>query len=383
MEYDSQQEPSLSPAIDRAKPLIAMNPRWQRLAIGGITVGALALIAVMVMQEARSKENPQKGTAEETFRVNPAQEAKPYIAPSPQSPEPRPTRQAAGEPAYDPMEAQRMAMLQQEAIRTAQERQKRLQQRLYSNQLVIDTPTGSTGPEITPARQAVNLETSGGTLLGGASDENLQFAKERQNTGTDTVGAVQLQNLYGLIPQGTMISGVLETAIKSNLPGMVRAIVSEDVYSFDKSNLLIPSGSTLVGQYRSAVRQGQSRVFVIWDRLIRPDGVSVSLASFGTDSLGRSGMEGDTDTHFMERFGSSILLSLIDAGVRVGVEAADKDTATVALSTGDNFSHASEIALKNSINIPPTVNVDQGERIKVFVGRDLDFSTVKQTAWRD
>lgn len=383
MEHESQ-HPSLSPGVDRATPRIAINPRWQHFGIAGITVGAMLLIAVMVMQEARSKENPQRGAAEETFRINPSQEGKPYIAPSPQSPEAHPARQAAGEPAYDPQEAQRLAMLQQEAIRSAQERQKKLQQRLYSNQLVIDTPTGSTGAEITPAQQAVSLETSGGTLLGGTSDENLQFAKERQNTGAETVGAVQMQNLYGLIPQGTMISGVLETAIKSNLPGMVRAIVSEDVYSFDKSNLLIPSGSTLVGQYRSAVRQGQSRVFVIWDRLIRPDGVSVDLASYGTDSLGRSGMEGDVDTHFMERFGSSILLSMIDAGVRIGVEkAGDKDTANVVVSSGDDFSNASEIALKNSIGIPSTVDVDQGERIKVFVGRDLDFSTVKQTAWRD
>jgi len=378
MEHESQ-NPSLSPGVDRATPRIAIHPRWQRFGIAGITVGAILLITVMVMQEARSKENPQKGAMEETFRINSGQQGKPYIAPSRQ-----PKEQAtATAPAYDPQEAQRLSMLQQEAIRAAQEKQKKLQQRLYSNQLVIDAPAGNSTAQMTPARQTVDLETKGGTLLGGTSDENLQFAKQRQSAGAKTVGAVQMQNLYGLIPQGTMISGVLETAIKSNLPGMVRAVVSEDVYSFDKSNLLIPSGSALVGQYRSAVRQGQSRVFVIWDRLIRPDGVSVDLASYGTDALGRSGMEGDVDTHFMERFGSSILLSLIDAGVRVGVEAADKDTATVAVNTGDDFSHASEIALKNSINIPPTVDVDQGERIKVFVGRDLDFSTVKQTAWRD
>ncbi len=287
-------------------------------------------------------------------------------------------------PGYDPLEAQRLAILQQEAVRTAQERRKKQQDRLYSNQLVIDSPTGnSKAPGATP-QQLASLETNGGTLLGDKTDENLQFAKERQIIGTEAVGATQLNNLHGLIPQGTMISGILETAIKSNLPGMVRAIVSEDVYSFDKSNLLIPSGSALVGQYRSAVRQGQSRVFVIWDRLIRPDGVSMNLASSGTDSLGTSGMEGDIDTHFMERFGSSIMLSLIDASIRIGVEAADnEDTATVALDTGDDISNASEIALKNSITIPPTIHIDQGERIKVFVGRDLDFSTVKQTAWRE
>jgi len=379
MEHESQHS-SLSSEIDRSNPRVAIHPRWQRLAIGGIAGGALLLITLMVMQEAGSKKNPQTASAEETFRINSGQQGKPYIVPSRE-----PKEQAtATAPSYDPMEAQRMAMLQQEAIRSAQEKRKRLDQRLHSNQLVIDAPAPGISTTMTPARQTVDLETKGGTLLGGTSDENLQFARERQGDNADAIGAVQLHNLQGLIPQGTVISGVLETAIKSNLPGMVRAIVSEDVYSFDKSNLLIPSGSALVGQYRSAVRQGQSRVFVIWDRLIRPDGVSVNLASFGTDALGRSGMEGDVDTHFMERFGSSILLSLIDAGIRIGVKKADdRDTANVVVSSGEDFSRASEIALKDSISIPPTIDIDQGERIKVFVGRDLDFSTIKQTAWRD
>ncbi len=381
MNDHSQQEPTLSPAIDRARPVIALNPRWQRLAIAGIALGAILLIAVMAIQEASSNESPQK-TSQETFRINSAQDAKPYIAPTRSAAEPE-SAPSTDQQRYDPLEAQRLAMLQQEAIRTAQERQKKLQQRIYSNQLVIDAsaPTTQAGSaSLNPSSVQAN---TGATLLGGTSDENLQFASQSSNIASEAVGAVQLQNLYGLIPQGTVISGVLETAIKSNLPGMVRAIVSEDVYSFDKSSLLIPSGSSLVGQYRSAIRQGQSRVFVIWDRLIRPDGVSVNLSSFGTDALGRSGIEGEVDTHFMERFGASILLSLIDAGVRAWVETLDEDTATVALSTGSDFSRNSEIALKNSIEIQPTINIDQGERIKVFVGRDLDFSTVRQTAWHE
>ena len=174
-----------------------------------------------------------------------------------------------------------------------------------------------------------------------------------------------------------MIGGILETAIQSDLPGMVRAVISEDVYSFDGSHLLIPKGSKLVGRYRSGVTRGQSRIFVIWNRMIRNDGVSVNISSYGTDTLGRSGLNGEIDTHFFERFGSSVLLSMIDAGLKIGVNAMDDtDSATVALETGDDFSRASEIALENSIAIPPTIHVDQGKRIKVFVGKDLDFSQV-------
>lgn len=105
--------------------------------------------------------------------------------------------------------------------------------------------------------------------------------------------------------------------------------------------------------------------------------MSVNIGSYGTDALGRSGLEGDVDTHFFERFGSSVLLSMIDAGLQIGVNSMDDtDSATVALEAGDDFSRSSEIALENSIAIPPTIHVDQGVKIKVFVGKDLDFSQV-------
>src|SRR5690606_144422 len=142
---------------------------------------------------------------------------------------------------------------------------------------------------------------------------NVAFANQYGNSDVEVAKATKMQNLHALVAQGTMIDGLLETAIQSDLPGMVRAIVSENTYSFDGSQLLIPKGSRLIGRYNSGLVRGQSRVFVIWNRLIRPDGVSVNIGSYGTDDLGRSGLGGVVDTKFFERFGSSVLLSLIDA----------------------------------------------------------------------
>ncbi len=174
-----------------------------------------------------------------------------------------------------------------------------------------------------------------------------------------------------------MISGILEAASQSDLPGMVRAIVNVNVYSFEGSNLLIPKGTRLVGQYRSSVKKGQARVFIIWNRLIRPDGASINIGSIGTDALGRSGLGGDVDTHFMERFGSSILLSIINGSLNAAVDAIDNDsTADVSLNGSNDFNRSSEIALKDSIDIKPTIHIDQGMRIKIFVGKDLDFKSV-------
>jgi type IV secretion system protein VirB10 len=176
------------------------------------------------------------------------------------------------------------------------------------------------------------------------------------------------------VPQGTLIPGVLETAIQSDLPGLIRAQVSAPVPAFD-GTLAIPRGSRLIGRYQSGLVRGQTRVFVVWTRLLRPDGVSIELGSPGADSLGRAGIAGDVDTHFFEIFGASVVLSLIDGGLEIAAaKAQDNDNSTIVSSGGDDLSRAAEIALKNRIDIPPTIRVASGAPIQVFVAKDLDFS---------
>jgi len=86
--------------------------------------------------------------------------------------------------------------------------------------------------------------------------------------------------------------------------------VREDVWSFDGRRVLIPAGTKLIGDYRSGITRGQTRIFVVWTRLLREDGVSVQLGSIGaTISAGRAG--GFVDQHYVERFGASILLSVV------------------------------------------------------------------------
>lgn len=185
------------------------------------------------------------------------------------------------------------------------------------------------------------------------------------------------------LPEGAFIPATLETAIQSDLPGSIRAVVARDVYSGDATRLLIPRGARLVGTYRSGLVRGQSRVFAVWTRLIRPDGVSVVLEAPLTDGAGRAGAAGRRDNHFLERFGASVLLSLIDAGAAVAAadarnepRAGDRPATQVIVRTGDDFSRAAEIALADAIDIAPTVHVAAGARLQVFVNRDIDFSGV-------
>lgn len=368
-EKDREDQPTTAPA-DRGIPSVAAVTTKQYI-LGGAFLVLAAIAIIFVVIDGMKKGEPSSFVQpEEIAFKNAGGLSAPYIEPEPLEPqEELPPVQPTHD--YDPLAAQRELAMQQEALRMAQEQKRKMEQRIASPQLIYDQSSG-----VSPAATGAQQAASGSALLTG-DDPNVAFANQTANLDVETATASQLQNLHSLIAQGTMIGGILETAIQSDLPGMVRAVISEDVYSFDGSHLLIPKGSKLVGRYRSGVMRGQSRVFVIWNRLIRNDGVSVNIGSYGTDALGRSGLDGEVDTHFFERFGSSVLLSMIDAGLQIGVNSMDDtDSATVALEAGDDFSRSSEIALENSIAIPPTIHVDQGKKIKVFVGKDLDFSQV-------
>ena len=168
------------------------------------------------------------------------------------------------------------------------------------------------------------------------------------------------------VTQGTMIPAVLETAINTDVPGYVRAVVSQDVRSFDGARILVPRSSRLVGQYQSGLQAGQKRAYVIWTRLIRPDGVSVQLASPATSFDGTAGLEGEVDSHFFQRFGSAMLLSVIG-----GLTTIASSGASVVLGGGQN---AATAAIQQDGQRPPTVRVRMGTPVRVYTARDLDFS---------
>jgi type IV secretion system protein VirB10 len=202
-----------------------------------------------------------------------------------------------------------------------------------------------------------------------------RFTRRVQAQQPERVRATQMTGLATTIPQGATIEAVLETAINSDLPGFARAVVSRDVRGFDGTRVLVPRGSRVIGEYKSGVALGASRVFVIWSRLIRPDGVTVQLASPATDDLGRAGLGGDVDRHFLQRFGGSILLSVLNAGLTAAAASVADGTGIFIGSTNDATNLASE-ALKGT-NIAPTVKTPQGAAVRIFVASDLDFSGVR------
>lgn len=330
--------------------------------------------------------------------VPPAPEPVPAAPPQPpttiEAPPPIPAAlppPSAGPP--DDSEARRLA---EEERRRVAEEERRKWERLRAGQLVQDQ--GSQGD----ARSAANGATADPENK--EDDPNRRFLARAGSSGAEISIAIRNKRIDALVAQGTMIKGVLETAIQSDLAGQVRAVVSENVWSFDGRRILIPAGSRLIGEYRSGLAIGQTRVFVVWGRMLRSDGVSVQLGSTGTDSLGRTGMPGEVDNHYFQRFGAAVMLSVVggaaqyianvggNSGSTQGATYVDPVTGqTIVTQPNQNQIYAQQIgaqqisqslnriaeeALRNSINIPPTIHVDQGSRIMVFVKRDLDFSAM-------
>ncbi|MDW9589687.1 conjugal transfer protein TrbI [Sinorhizobium meliloti] len=230
-------------------------------------------------------------------------------------------------------------------------------------------------------------EVDSGLSVAG-EDRNSKYLAAASSLADRSAKARQIERIDAMIPEGTLIPGILETAINSDLPGQIRAITSQDVYSFDGRRVLIPTGTRLIGEYQSEITRGQKRIFVIWTRLIRDDGVSVRLNSIGTDSLGRSGLTGHVDNKWRERFGSAIMLSVVGAGASFltgyGSDEAFGDNNSEAQrgeelareTIAETFSDMANQALSESLRIPPTISVSQGERIFVYVRQDLDFSAM-------
>lgn len=185
--------------------------------------------------------------------------------------------------------------------------------------------------------------------------------------------AARSVNLPTIVPQGTLIAAVLETALDSTQPGQARALVSRDVANIRGRSSLIPRGSRLFGEYSGTLEAGQKRAHVQWTRLVRPDGVSIAIDSPAADRLGRAGIGGRVNTHFLERLGGALLQSSFDIGAAVASRSVSNSSVIVALP--GNAQGASSQLIGPAPK--PTLKIRQGTQISVFVVRDLDFTSVE------
>jgi type IV secretion system protein VirB10 len=245
--------------------------------------------------------------------------------------------------------------------------------------------SGSSDPEVGadaaldghPAGRPQSGFAAGGAArpVSAAGAASSALAEMLQPTRTAAVAAGVMPDRRFLLPKGAFIDCTLETAIDSSLPGMTTCVTATDVWSADGAVVLLERGTKLVGETRGEVRQGQERLFVLWNEARTPAGVIVELASPGTDALGRSGVTGEVDTRFAARFGAAILISLIDAGTAALVAAQSNGGSSVVIAPQGASDVVSEV-LRSTVNVPPTIRVAQGGRMQVLVARDVSFADV-------
>lgn len=200
-----------------------------------------------------------------------------------------------------------------------------------------------------------------------------------QTLKTPKAEASLIGNRDFILAKGASADCDLDTAMRSNQPGMVRCTLVKDLWSDNGRVVLAERGSSMTGEYNATVQHGQAEIQVIWNRLKTPYGVVVDLASPATDALGRAGVDGTVDNHWGQRVGAAFLLSFVKDAI--GYATATNGTNAAATGTVYNNSATTgesmaDTILKQTINIPPTIERAQGTRVKVFVARDLDFSRV-------
>ena len=286
----------------------------------------------------------------------------------------------------------------------------------YSSDVVGEDAISDLDPESQKKLQEERQRRIGASMfVGGSSSGNLfgnddaasKDAADGAEDGfvlsessADKTDVTIRKDLNSVILQGKVIDAVIETAINTDLPGKLRGIVSRDIYSESGKRVVIPKGSRLIGSYATDVKFGQARVYVIWSRVIRPDGVDAVLDGnddlVAIDALGRSGVYGELDNRFFEIFGSSILLSsltvafAVAADAAAGGDSANSSTTTSSATGSTTTTNSSAVSegvkqavsdlgsttkdiIKQNFKTTPRITIDQGTKIKIFVNKDIIF----------
>lgn len=185
-----------------------------------------------------------------------------------------------------------------------------------------------------------------------------------------------------VLSQGSVIEAVSLNEINSDLPGIVRARTTRDIYdSFTQRNVVLPRGTLAMGEYSSQIRMGQERLMFAFTRLILPNGQSFDLTAFnGSDAAGRAGVKGDVDNHYFRLFGTSLLIGLLADRV-VATRAVPQGSTGQAgglSATGQILSDTTKQILERNKEVAPTLSIPSGARLVIEVKRDMLFPSASR-----
>lgn len=268
------------------------------------------------------------------------------------------------------------------------------QQPQQNNQNIVN----NTAPDVNPRYSPIVVFSGGGGVSApgvGYNNNIVNLSENPINKLEKTkvnVKTTYIEDRVHSINQGKLLTAVLETAINTEAPGFVRAIVSRDVYGEAGNEVLIPKGSRLYGSYSSKITRGQGRVNISWTRLIRSDGVDLAITFNASDQFGRSGIAGNVDNKYSSVITNSLLTSILAVGGAIAAQSVlgnsanttATTTAGVTTTTGNAAAQAVTDVTKtivntagqivgDALNVSPVITVPQGTKITVVVNSDLNL----------
>ncbi len=246
---------------------------------------------------------------------------------------------------------------------------------------------GNSSSNTAPATPAVTPMPVNQAAAPSQDDQNMQGEKNsflQNQTGGDDQLKTGVQNTASpyMVMAGAIIPATLITGIDSDLPGQIQALVSQNVYdSKTGNNILIPQGSKLLGTYDSQVAYGQSRVLIVWTRVILPNDQYIDLEGMpGADLSGFAGLHDQVDNHYFRIYGSALLMSLFSAGMQLSQpnnntsNGAPTNQQIIASAMGQQLGQTSTELIQKNINVQPTINIRPGDNFNVLVTRDIPFT---------
>ena len=239
---------------------------------------------------------------------------------------------------------------------------------------VINIPTDLSKTQMSGISDDINKQPEKKAFL---NDE-----KARKNYNEDIIH--QPISKYE-IKAGGIIPGVLLTGINSDLPGSMTALVREDVYDTVTGRyLLIPKGTRVIGKYSSSISFGQSRILVIWQRIIFPNGSSINLENFeGADMSGYAGLVGDVDNHTLKLFQGVILSSILGAAAGIVDDNGNSNNNNswknnAGRGAGEEIVTIGETIAGRLLSVQPTIKIAPGSRFNIMVNSDLVLEPYKE-----
>jgi type IV secretion system protein TrbI len=247
-----------------------------------------------------------------------------------------------------------------------------------TSKVFASTTAPVTPPHAPPQETANNTASSSDeTLVQNGQDRKLLFVNAPVDRRTTAPERLARPASAFVVQAGTILSAALITGIRSDLPGQITAQITEAVFDSPTGRAkLIPQGARLIGAYDSQIAFGQSRVLLVWTRLIMPNGRSIVLErQQGADAGGSSGLEDEVDNHWAELFKAALLSSILGVGAELG---SGTDTGSnmniiqaLRLGTANSLNQAGQQVVRRNLNIQPTLTIRPGYPIRVMVNRDL------------